>query len=177
MHAKITVNGVSYDSVEAMPLDVRRLYEETLARLPSLMGQGDEGTTRIIQRGGLSIGHAATVHSTFMVNGKSYQGLESMPPDVRQAYEQAMRAAEAGAPGVSRNEIKMSFQITGPGGIRKTFGAPGLLPESSMTELEDSRAPMKSVAIEPSSTERGIRTAILIGGCVILGLVLLAWLR
>jgi hypothetical protein len=31
-HGKITVNGVSYDSVEAMPPDVRGIYEQALAK-------------------------------------------------------------------------------------------------------------------------------------------------
>jgi len=38
MAGKVTVNGVDYDDIEAMPPDVRKVYEEAIARVPSLAG-------------------------------------------------------------------------------------------------------------------------------------------
>jgi hypothetical protein len=40
MSTRITVNGVTYDDVEAMPADVRRQYEQALARFRALSQGG-----------------------------------------------------------------------------------------------------------------------------------------
>ena len=177
MAGKITVNGVTYESVDEMPREVRQIYEQTLARLPQLMNPGGDGTTRIRQREGFSIGESTTIQRTFDVDGKTYHGLESMPPDVRQAWEQMKHAAEAGEP-TPKNEIKMWVQITGPGGFRKSFGTPSARSgQPHAVEAAPEPIRLTSVAIEPTSTESAVRTAIIIGGLVILGLAILAWLR
>ncbi len=43
MATKITVNGVSYESVDAMPPEVRRLYDQAMANLPALTDVGAGG--------------------------------------------------------------------------------------------------------------------------------------
>ena len=69
----IVVAGRSYNSVEEMPAEVRRVYD--LARA----AQADAET-------------AAPVKLIF--NGQEYEGLDSMPPDVRKLYQNQQVAME-----------------------------------------------------------------------------------
>src|SRR5689334_10461734 len=115
MSLKITVNGVAYDSVDAMPADVRRTYEATLARFPDL-ATGAAGAAPEITEGDVGPLHiTTTVRRKFVVNGQAYENEASMPPEARQAYDLAASAARADEPTVRRNEIRVSFQVAGPG--------------------------------------------------------------
>src|SRR5262245_46955260 len=177
MQAKITVNGITYDSVDAMPPEARQLYEQTLARLPELTDRDADGIPDIVQKEGLSVQHSTKVRQKFIVNGKTYENMESMPLDVRETCEQAMRAARAGEPTVKKNEIKMSFTVSGPGlRFSKTFGAPGApSPENQAvgpTSAQQPVARMTSSPIEPASTENSVRVALIVGACGIIGIVL-----
>jgi hypothetical protein len=63
---KIRFNGQEYASVEAMPAEVRQVYEQALAK-------------------------AQVQRSTKVVfNGQAYASLEEMPADLRSQYEQVM---------------------------------------------------------------------------------------
>jgi hypothetical protein len=177
---KITVNGVTYESVDAMPPDVRRVYDQTVANLPELADRDGDGIPDIVQGDGLSVRRGTTVRKKFIVNGTSYDDLNAMPPDVRQAYEKAMRAMSAGGPTVTKNEIKMSFQVTGPGfSFRKGLGAPSASqpgrqvvgPISSLPPGEGVPMPRP---IEPASPGGGSLVALLLGACAVVGLI--AWL-
>src|SRR5262245_3271110 len=112
MATKITVNGVTYDGVDAMPPEARRLYDEMLAKLPDLTDRDGDGIPDIVQS--LPIQHGTTVRKQFIVNGTAYDDVSAMPPAVRLAYEMAMRAMGAGDPKVTKNEVKVSFQYSGP---------------------------------------------------------------
>jgi hypothetical protein len=95
---KIVFNGAEYDSVEAMPPDVRAQYNEVLE---SLKKTGGDEVLSALQRvssgtGGLSE-TIVTTHREIVVNGKKYGSLGEMPPDVRRLYEKALGQAGAGA--------------------------------------------------------------------------------
>jgi hypothetical protein len=94
---KIVFNGAEYDSVEAMPPDVRAQYNEVLE---SLKKTGGDEVLSALQRvssgtGGLSE-TIVTTHREIVVNGKKYGSLGEMPPDVRRLYEKALGQAGAG---------------------------------------------------------------------------------
>jgi len=94
---KIVFNGAEYDSVEAMPPDVRAQYDKVLE---SLKKTGGDEVLLALQRvssgsGGLS-GTIKTTYSEIVVNGKKYGSVGDMPPDVRRLYEQALGQAGAG---------------------------------------------------------------------------------
>ena len=93
MSLKIVFNGQEYDSVDAMPPDVRKEYE---VALETLRKSGGEEILSVLQRDmGVSGTH---IKATFRVNGKKYDSVDAMPPDVRRTYEQAMaRVASGGA--------------------------------------------------------------------------------
>ena len=93
---KIVFNGAEYDSVDAMPPDVRKEYE---VALETLRKSGGEEILSVLQRDmGVSGTHIKATFREIVVNGKKYDSVDAMPPDVRRAYEQAMaRVAPSGA--------------------------------------------------------------------------------
>lgn len=170
---KITVNGVTYDSVADMPPDVWRMYHETMAKLPALSDKDGDGIPDVVQGEGLVVRHGTTVRRKLVVNGETYEDPADMPPSVRAVYEQAMRAMAAGGPGVETHEVNLSFQIGGPGfSFRGTLGAPS----SSKPALgvvhgdpaaQDGTGDPASRPIEPGSAGGGVRLALVVlAACV-----------
>jgi len=85
---KIVFNGKEYDSVDAMPPDVRKEYE---VALEALRKSGGEEILSVLQRDmGVSGTHIKATFREIVVNGKKYDSVEAMPPDVRRAHERAM---------------------------------------------------------------------------------------
>jgi hypothetical protein len=94
---KIVFNGAEYDSVEAMPPDVRAQYEKVLE---SLKKTGGDEVLSALQRvssggGGSLSGTIKTTYKEIVVNGKKYGSVGEMPPDVRRLYEDALGRAGA----------------------------------------------------------------------------------
>ena len=88
MSLKIVFNGKEYDNVDAMPPDVRKEYE---VALETLRKSGGEEILAVLQRGaGVSGTHIKATYHEIVVNGKKYDSVDAMPPDVRRTYEQAM---------------------------------------------------------------------------------------
>lgn len=103
---KIVFNGAEYDSVEAMPPDVRAQYDKVLE---SLKKTGGDEVLSALQRvssgtglGGLN-GTIKTTYREIVVNGKKYGSVGEMPADVRRLYEQALAQAGAGGVGAGLN--------------------------------------------------------------------------
>jgi len=96
---KIVFNGAEYDSVEAMPPDVRAQYDKVLESLKKT--GGDEvlsALQRVSSGSGALSGTIKATYREIVVNGKKYGSVGEMPPDVRRLYEQALGQAGA-APG------------------------------------------------------------------------------
>ncbi len=172
MAAKITVNGVTYDSVGAMPPEVRRVYEQTVSKVPELADRDGDGIPDIVQDGSLSVRRGVTVRKRIVVNGTTYEDEASMPPDVRQLYQQAMRRLGGGGAAVRRSDIKMSFQVKGPAlGTHQTFGTASPSQASDRaagplsTQLPTPGTPIPS-PIEPASGGGGLRVALVLGASV-----------
>jgi hypothetical protein len=93
---KIVFNGKQYDSVDAMPPDVRKEYE---VALETLRKSGGEEILSVLQRDmGVTGTHIKATVREIVVNGKKYDSVDAMPPDVRRTYEQAMaRVGPSGA--------------------------------------------------------------------------------
>lgn len=95
MTNKITFNGKEYSSVDEMPPDVRQAYEKVIQvfqdkdhdGVPDIF-QGSAQNTQDAQR--IVINQSSFTKIIF--NGKEYSSVDEMPPNVRQAYEQAMSA-------------------------------------------------------------------------------------
>ena len=90
---KIVFNGKEYDSVDAMPPDVRKEYE---VALETLRKSGGEEILSVLQRDmGVTGAHIKATFREIVVNGKKYDSVDAMPPDVRRTYEQAMARTKA----------------------------------------------------------------------------------
>jgi hypothetical protein len=174
MAAKITVNGTSYDSVEAMPPEARRLYEQTLANLPELADRDGDGIPDLVQGGDRSMHLRTVVRKKFVVNGTTYDDESQLPPEIRRLYEKAIHQAQAD-PTVKKNEIKVSFQVTGPKfalhrSTGSSFPADPSKPDGATTSPAGTPMP---IPIEPESGS-GARLALVAGACAAVGL--LFWL-
>jgi hypothetical protein len=86
MPTHIIFNGREYDSPTAMPEDVRRAYQEMLAQLQD---KDNDGVPDILQGG--SAGNALGILQTSVTyNGRTLEGLGSLPAPVRRLLENAM---------------------------------------------------------------------------------------
>lgn len=92
---RITINGQHYDSVDAMPPDVRRTYEEALRAMGSLANGQAGGDTQVLTGKAGDVGASLVVNRTVVVNHQTYGGLDKLPPDVRQQFESAMKGGGA----------------------------------------------------------------------------------
>jgi len=146
MTTRITINGQEYDSPEQMPPDVRKIYDGALAMGAPLLADRDGNGVPDVLEGKGGIRFAAQVAKAFLVNGVRYASVDEMPPDVRQAYEQAMAKVEAGGSGVKINTVRFAPTFTFRlGGKSNPPGAP------------PPGMPSGPRPIEPANIESGIR--------------------
>jgi hypothetical protein len=89
---KITINGQTYESPEAMPPDVRRTYEEAMRMLgPAVANAPRDARTDVLA------GHVGPFHGSVVVNhvvtmnGRRQSGVEGLSPELRRMYEDAVR--------------------------------------------------------------------------------------
>lgn len=154
----ITVNGQHYDSVDALPPDVRRIYDQAMKTIqPSQAGgQGSETTEVIHGPSGFGIRTNIVVRKKITVNNKTYGSVDEMPPDVRRLVERAVP------------------QTPGAGGGTPT--TPGVhvwlnvsRPQAPTITNSGAPAPMLTRPIEPPSTEASLRHVLTVLAFLILG--------
>ena len=114
--AKIVFNGQEYPSREAMPEDVRQIYDEALA----MIGGAYPGTA------GLSADH--TVINVERKTSIKFDGAESLPEPVRRLVESALGAAIVGGTDSPASETPDPLQKTAgmletAMGVMLAFGA------------------------------------------------------
>jgi len=176
MSMKITVNGVDYPSVEAMPPDVRKVYEEMRARFPNLAIGGEAGPATIVSKHIGPLHLSASIRQNIVVNERRYDSEADKPPDVRETYEQAMRAVKSGVPGATKNQVKVTFQVDGPTfGIRAKAGETPAIPtpvDGRPSSFAPVPALLASRPIEPGST---LSWRFAYGAAVGVGIVLAWW--
>ncbi len=95
--AKIIFNGQEYESVEAMPAEVRRLYEMASQMFAD---QDQDGVPDLFERLPGSTSTIVTHTTQFAVDGKVYSNLDELPPEARRKYEQAMGRLDANRNGI-----------------------------------------------------------------------------
>ena len=85
---RITINGEQYDGPEAMPPDVRRLYEEAMRSLgPGVAsGLGTHAHTA-------PLGGEVVVSRVVTVNERKFGSIDELPPEVRRMVDDARRGA------------------------------------------------------------------------------------
>jgi hypothetical protein len=110
---RIVIDGKSYNSVNEMPPEVRRQYEEAMRAVRSGIGDAEAGETPNMPNASTSTGGLANLFAdnnkdgmpdvmdnipavnvfggmNIVVDGVTYNRLEDLPPEARARYEQAM---------------------------------------------------------------------------------------
>jgi len=102
----ITFNGKTYESVDEMPRDVRREYENAMRLLNKAKAELSEGG------GEMSKTEIKTSVSTrFEIDGKEYSSPDEMPPDVRERFESLMSDMAKIAQGMIPTESAASAEM------------------------------------------------------------------
>ena len=143
MTKKIIVDGREFSSVEEMPPDVRRRYEQAMSALADRDG---DGVPDIMQSGlpgieDLGDGYhkvEVETRNEYLVDGEEYSSLDEMPPEAREMIGRMMRdmPADDGSGGVHTFETEI---ISGdePGirasGTRRIVQRSGMRPSPSLT--------------------------------------------
>ncbi len=94
MSKKIIVNGQEFSSVEEMPPDVRRQYEQAMSALadrdgdgiPDIMQSGLSGRSGTEELGDGFHKVEVETRSEYVVDGNEYSSLDEMPPEVREMF-------------------------------------------------------------------------------------------
>jgi len=175
----IVIDGKTYKSVDEMPPDVRRQYEEAMRNFdrnnngtPDLMealnpfvDKNNDGMPDAFENLASMPGSVGNVMSStkIIVNGQSYDDIEQLPPDVRAKYQKAMGAMDAngnGVPDFMEGMMNISNQATS--------SAPMLVETS--TPLRSKPIPVSST-IEPESSGGWmlvVTGVVLAGTCLVL---------
>ena len=91
---KVVVNGREYGSAEEMPSDVRQAYERMRS---GLVDSDRDGVPDMFE--GKKGNVVRVTRQKVVVNGREYDGVGEMPPDVRRAFERARETTGAGRMG------------------------------------------------------------------------------
>jgi len=177
----IVIDGKTYKSVDEMPEDVRRQYENAMRALD----KNQNGTPDMLENKnpfadknnngmpdafeGLASFQGATTNVTnatkIIVNGQVYDGLDQLPPEVRAKYEQAMSAMDAnrnGVPDFLEGMLNVPNQKTNQAAVNI----------GTVTPHPASRNPMPvGPAIEPESSGGWM---LALAGILLIGLCLVA---
>jgi hypothetical protein len=156
--AKITFNGQEYDSPEAMPPEVRQVYQMMTGMLSDA---NQDGVPDLFA--GIAGAAAPTVVQTtqFVVDGKAYSSLDELPPEARQKYAQAMSRLDA-----NHNGIPDLFE---GGALNVSASSPASEPTPTPTALPS----LVQVIGEPQPANRAM--ILLLAGVIVLLLAGVAW--
>lgn len=127
---KIVIDGKNYNSVDEMPEDVRRNYEEAMRNfgsaatisanpldaLNNAFADGNQnGMPDLVEN------HQQVINISggmkFVVDGQTYNSVDELPPDARAKYEQAMGSLDKnrnGMPDFLEGMMNLSSQTAQP---------------------------------------------------------------
>jgi len=94
----IVIDGKTYKSVDEMPEDIRKQYEDAMRRLDK-----NQNSTPDVFEGLASLqGSPANVMSStkFVVNGQTIDSLDQLSPELRAKYEEAWNSMDANRNGI-----------------------------------------------------------------------------
>lgn len=157
---KIVINGQPYDGPDAMPPDVRRIYDEAMrAAGPPSASRENGGTTQVFTGRAGTLDGSLVVSRVVTVNELTHASVDQLPPDVRKLYQDALEGATP--PGVSsRPKGSLHLSVSLSRSADQSSGGPAAHPD-----------PFDSTSTE--SKLRGIPVTLAI--IVVIGLIL--WIR
>ena len=109
----IVIDGKTYNSVDEMPPEIRQKYEQAMQTLGDanknqipdafevmniFADKDKDGIPDVLEN--LTAGQAAVSSMKIIVDGKEFDGLENLPPDVRAKYEEAMGTLDSNRNGI-----------------------------------------------------------------------------
>ena len=110
----IVIDGKTYNSVEEMPPDIRQKYEKAMRSLGNatanqipdalesvkniLADKDQDGIPDLLEN--LNAGNTVVNSMKIVVDGKEFNGIENLPPEVRARYEAALGKLNANKNGI-----------------------------------------------------------------------------
>jgi hypothetical protein len=110
---RIVIDGKTFQNVEEMPEDIRRKYEQAIQALGDANGNGipdafetlnifadkdKNGAPDIVEN--LVTAHNTVSQMKIVVDGKEFDGIENLPPEVRARFDEAMSKLDANGNGI-----------------------------------------------------------------------------
>jgi hypothetical protein len=134
MTTRIIFNGQEYTSLEAMPDDVRKLYQQALAQLADA---DHNGIPDVLERRADGAGNVIGIQSSSItVNGKTYGSVDEMPGWVRFIFEQAMGHL-APTLGSKLDPIRASAPDAPEGLLPRSVSEPTSAPDPRLMQVLD----------------------------------------
>jgi len=168
----IVIDGKTYKSVDEMPEDVRKNYESAMSQLgdkdrngipdmletlTNLADQNKNGMPDSIEG---MISNVISSTTKIIADGKEYNSLDELPPDIRAKYEQAMGSLDS-----NRNGMPDFLE-----GMMSPSNMVGTAENSHAIPIPRVRTPIASnPTIEPESTNGWMLALLgimLLGVCV-----------
>ncbi len=136
---KIVFNGQEYDNIDAMPPDIRKLYEHMMAmftdkdgdNIPDLF-QGDVTRQQV------------TSFTQYIVDGKTYARLEDLPPEARERYTAMMSKIDTNQntiPDMLEQGIGIGVAGSAPANTRQASPSPVATSIPTVTVVGDRPSP------------------------------------
>lgn len=109
----IVIDGKTYHSVDEMPADIRQKYEQAMRSLGDSNGnqipdafesmniladKNKNGVPDVVEN--IVAGQATVNSMKIVVDGKEFNGIENLPPDVRARYDEALGQLDANRNGI-----------------------------------------------------------------------------
>lgn len=109
----IVIDGKTYNSVDEMPLEIRKKYEQAMQafgdannnQIPDVFeamnifaDKDKDGAPDVLEN--ITAGHHVVNSTKIIVDGKEFDGLENLPPEVRARYAEAMGQLDANRNGI-----------------------------------------------------------------------------
>lgn len=127
--SKITVNGQQYDSPDAMPPDVRRIYDEAMRAVgPALAGGQTSDSTQVL--GGQllpGVKGNVVIHRTITVNNQTMKNIDELTPELRQRVQAGLQQAGGAAGEGAKAGFHVSLNLGRPD-MRTVYDPGGTTP-------------------------------------------------
>src|SRR5512134_1725163 len=131
----IVIDGKTYHSIDEMPPDIRQKYEQAMRslgdandnRVPDAFetvnlfaDQNKDGIPDMLEN--TVAGNSVVNSIKIFVDGKEFNGLESLPPEHRARYDEAMRKLDANRNGIPDFVEGMTNASNQTANIATSFG-------------------------------------------------------
>ncbi len=142
----IEFNGKIYASVEEMPPEERKVYEEAMRLLAEGKEKGLGGLMKEVKEVSGSHQEVEIRAVKIVVNGQEYTSVEGMPPEARKIYEQSIAEMERLA---GRSADGQALEAGTPSATEPVVSAPslGAAPPQSTSRVVTEEPTLRFISI------------------------------